>query len=269
MSLPAALTSGSSNSRGPSSLSLTGAVRSRAWPSFRAAPWSSALPPLSAQRLRTLVSADTAAGTLLQCYLSAGGTPVAMLARQPTLSRLRPGQTTPARPEPALPCPPAPTACRRTQPRDPAGRGRRGPAPSGISRKNRGPALSSSWLLCLFSAHAPFTPAAFLLLLVPPSVTPRPSTRSQSASAPSARLTAQARAGAATSLNPTCYVVTYCESQPHRAILPSTPIAEGGAGGPDVPVPRFLSLIGGDRGGTRHGRGTHGGCPSLRGNALG
>src|SRR5262249_54151650 len=115
LTLPAALTSGSNTSRGPAPLSPSAAPRSRRRPAVRPAPSPSALPPLSAQGLRTLVSPHPAPGTLLQSRLPARCTTLAALARQPTLSRLRPRQRTTPRPEPALSAARAPATRRRAR----------------------------------------------------------------------------------------------------------------------------------------------------------
>src|SRR5271163_3338512 len=86
---------------------------------------------------------------------------------------------------------------------------------------------------------------------MPPGLTPCPTTRGPAPSTAAAWRAATPGPRAATPLSPARYVVTYCESHGPETILPPTPNAEEGAGGLVFPVPRFLSLNGGE--GTRMG----------------
>jgi hypothetical protein len=184
VTLPAAWTFGSTTSRGPSALSPTGSSRSRRRPAVRPAPPPSPLPPLSAQRLRTLVPPYPAPGAVLQPALSASRTALATLACLSTLSSLGTRQGTTPGPEPALSCPCAEATCRRAIRRGPpngatlrqrrAASGQRGPAPSRNPRIFCRPSLSSSRLLRLLRAVLSFAPAAFLFLRLLPGLTARP-----------------------------------------------------------------------------------------------
>ena len=233
LTLPAVLTSGSSTSRGPAPLWPSYAPRSRRGPDVRGAPPPSALPSLSAQGVRTLVSAEPTPGTLLQSPLPTGRTPLASLASHATLSRLGPRQTTTPRPESAL-SPPRTAATRRTASgRDArvraSGRergsaaGRRGPAPSRICRTKCRPALPASWLLRLLPAITAFTAAAFLFVLLPSGVTTRSPAGRPLPPTAAPRCTSPSVLWTATAVNSACYVVAYCTSQLRGTILSRPP----------------------------------------------
>jgi hypothetical protein len=231
LTLPAASTSGSSTSRGPASLLPTCTPRSRDGPDGRAAPSPSPLPSLSAQRLRTLVSADAAASTLLRSRLPTGRTPLASLAGQPTLSRFRPRQTTTPGPEPALPRARAAAACRARdrdaaatgRDRRQAARGGRGPAPSRISRTKCRPTLPASRLLHVLCSGGAFAPATFLLPLVPSGFTTRPPTRSRTPATAATGCAAASWSVTATALSSPPYVVAYCKCRLLGTILSRPP----------------------------------------------
>src|SRR5262249_60830225 len=80
---------------------------------------------------------------------------------------------------------------------------------------------------------------------MPSGVTPLAPAGSPTPPPPAAGCAAAPLPVPATPVSPPPCVVMYCNRLPGNTILPQPPNAEGGAGGPVTPVPRFLSLKGG------------------------
>jgi hypothetical protein len=196
------------------------------------------MPPLSAQGVRTPLPAPAPPEPLLQPGVPTGRPPLAVLARQPSLPRYRPGPAPASGTKPPL-SPTASAARCRSLAASRNRRGVRGPARSGMFRRFFRPALPPTRLLRALCPATPFAGAAFLLCVLPSGFASRPRPRSAWA------LSAACGRAASCPPPPTStaallrLVAAYCNTPMLLVIFSLTPRPQKGAGGLGTPDPPF------------------------------